>query len=112
MSHNSPVSVATMRRSRSSLSCLPRGRNKTYGYEENVEEVAWVTPVTTFNRKESAFSSPNERFTETNVAYGDLCLFVRIGKAGERLSYPRISQGDLDEEDEDMEDLESQGSKD
>lgn len=85
---------------------------ETYGYEENAEVVAWVTPVTTFNCKESAFSSPNERFTETNVAYGDLCLFVRIGKAGERLSYPRISQGDSDEEDEDMEDLESQASED
>ena len=27
VSHNSPASAATMRRSRSSLSCLPRGRN-------------------------------------------------------------------------------------
>ena len=55
------------------------------------EEVVWVTPVTTFNRKESAFGSPNDRFAQTNVAYGDLCLFVRIGKAGERLSYPRVA---------------------
>src|SRR6266478_1389532 len=67
---------------------------------EGDEEVVWVTPVTTFNRKESVFSSPNERFTLTNVAYGDLCLFVGIGKAGERLSYPKVAQY-ASEDDED-----------
>ena len=56
------------------------------------EVVVWVTPVTTFNRKESAFGSPNYKFTVTNVAYGDLCLFVRIGKTGERLSYQRVTR--------------------
>jgi len=64
---------------------------------EVVEVVVWVTLVTTFNRKESAFGSPMawrpwKRFGVTNVAYGDLCLFVRIGKAGERLSYPRVAR--------------------
>jgi hypothetical protein len=62
-----------------------------FGYLEG-EDVVWVTPVTTFNRKESAFGSPNDRFALTNVAYGDLCLFVRIGKAGERLLYPRVAR--------------------
>lgn len=95
------------------------------------EVVVWVTPVTTFNRKESAFGSPIERFTVTNVAYGDLCLFVRIGKAGERLSYPRVARSsnyeDTSSEDKDMKldedatsseneaisvDSESQGSED
>jgi hypothetical protein len=55
------------------------------------EVVVWVTPVTAFNRKESAFGSPaTHESTGTNVVYGDVGLFVRIGKAGERLSYPRV----------------------
>ena len=91
------------------------------------EAVVWVTPVTTFNRKESAFGSPaTHRYTATNVAYGDLCLFVRIGKAGDRLSYPRVPQSERDDDEatssegEDMNlneeaisvDSESQGSED
>jgi hypothetical protein len=73
--------------------------------DSHLEGVVWVTPVTTFNRKESAFGTP---ITVTNVyeAYGDLCLFVRIGKAGERLSYPRVARSsnyeDTSSEDEDM----------
>jgi hypothetical protein len=95
-----------------------------YGYEEGAEVVVWVTPVTTYNRKESAFGSPMVYYAVTNVAYGDLCLFVRIGKAGERLSYPRVAQSTLKDEaissdDEDMNlddeaisvDSESQGSE-
>jgi len=79
---------------------------------EGDEEVVWVTPVTTFNRKESVFSSPNERFTLTNVAYGDLCLFVGIGKAGERLSYPKVAQYASEDDEDDDEEEESQGSED
>jgi hypothetical protein len=60
-------------------------------YEEESEVVVWITPVTTFNCKESSFASQRGRFIGTNVVYGDLCLFVRIGKAGERLSYPRVA---------------------
>jgi hypothetical protein len=85
--------------------------------------VVWVTPWTTFNRKESIFASLRGRFADTNVAYGDLSLFVRIGKAGERLSYPRITRSNNEatsSEDEDMKldeeaisvDSESQGSED
>ena len=65
--------------------------DEEFEYEENAEVVAWATPVTAFNRNESAFEIPNGRLAVTNVAaYGDLCLFARIGKAGERLSYPRV----------------------
>jgi hypothetical protein len=89
----------------------------------DAEEVVWATPVTTFNRKESAFGSPvSYKYTATNVAYGDLCLFVRIGKAGERLSYPRVARPDRDDDSEDEAmkndeeansvDSESQGSED
>ncbi len=60
------------------------------GYE-NPEKVEWVTPVTTFNRKESTFAT-SEYESMLEVAYADLCLFVRIGKAGERLVYPTVSQ--------------------
>jgi hypothetical protein len=77
------------------------------------EVVVWVTPVTTFNRKESAFGSPaTNKYTRTatNVAYGDVGLFVRIGKAGERLSYPRVALPKI-YEDLAM-DSESQGSED
>ena len=83
-----------------------------YRYEEDAEVVAWVTPVTTFNRKESAFGSPDVKFAETNVAYGDLCLFARIGRAGERLSYSRVAQSKSKSENKaTSSDSESQGSE-
>jgi len=64
--------------------------DEDYG-SENPETVEWVTPVTTFNRKEGAYATyGNEPVLE--FAYADLCLFVRIGKAGERLVYPSRSQ--------------------
>jgi hypothetical protein len=60
------------------------------GYE-NPEKVEWVTPVTTFNRQKGSYVTyGNEPSVE--MAYADLCLFVRIGKAGERLAYPTVSQ--------------------
>jgi len=63
------------------------------------ETVEWVTPMATFNRKGSAFAT---YFYEPmlNVAYGDVCLVVRIGKAGDRLGYPRVSQKHGDDEEE------------
>jgi hypothetical protein len=61
-----------------------------FGYE-SPEHVDWVTPVTTFNRKTGAFATyGNEPFL--NMAYGDVCLVVRIGKAGSRLEYPTLEQ--------------------
>ena len=64
---------------------------ETDGVYKNPERVEWVTPVTAFNRKESAWATyGNEPMLE--VAYADLCLFVRIGKVGERLVYPSASQ--------------------
>jgi hypothetical protein len=60
------------------------------GYE-NPEKVEWVTPVTTFNRKEGTFATYDGK-PHLEVTHADLCLFVRIGKAGERLVYPTVSQ--------------------
>ncbi len=70
-------------------------RRKSYSGEDdgstNAEKIDWVTPVTTFSRQETAYIHyGNEPSLE--VAYWDLCLVVRIGKAGERLKYQTIAQ--------------------
>ena len=54
-------------------------------------KVDWVTPVTTFNRQESAHISYGNEPT-LKMTYWDLCLVVRIGKIGERLMYPTVAQ--------------------
>ena len=55
------------------------------------EPVKWVTPLTTYNRQEDAFASYGNEPT-LNWAYGDVCMIVRIGKAGDRLAYPTVAQ--------------------
>jgi hypothetical protein len=58
---------------------------------ENSEQVEWVTPESTLNVKKTPFATyGNEPSMEE--AYAVLCMFVRIGKAGERLVYPSVSQ--------------------
>jgi hypothetical protein len=54
---------------------------------EDAEEVEWVTPLTPYNRHEGAFVSYGNEPT-LNWAYGDVCMIVRIGEAGDRLAYP------------------------
>jgi 2-oxoglutarate-Fe(II)-dependent oxygenase superfamily protein len=56
-----------------------------------VEELHWVTPVTTFNRQSSAYVRYGNE-ASLGLTYGDVSLIVRIGKAGERLAYPAIAQ--------------------
>jgi hypothetical protein len=71
---------------------LQHGVTTYDSYEsKNPELVEWVTPVTTYNRKESAFVSHGNEPT-LNLAYGDVCMVVRIGKAGDRLAYPTAAQ--------------------
>ncbi len=70
------------------------------------ETVEWVTPVTTFNRKGSAYATYGNE-ANLNVAYGDVCLVVRIGGAGDRLAYPRVSPEDADDDDDDDDDDEN-----
>jgi hypothetical protein len=53
------------------------------------EQVEWVTPVTTFNRRKDGFISYGNEASLMWV-YGDVCLAVRIGKAGDRLGYPTV----------------------
>ena len=55
------------------------------------EQMEWVTPMTTFNRQEDVYPSYGNEPSLT-WAYGDVCLVVRIGKAGERLEYPTVSE--------------------
>jgi hypothetical protein len=57
------------------------------------EGVEWVTPVTEFNRQTDAVTigyAGNE--PAMDWAYGDVCLVVRVGKAGDRLAYPTVAQ--------------------
>jgi 2-oxoglutarate-Fe(II)-dependent oxygenase superfamily protein len=56
-----------------------------------VSRLHWVTPVTTFNRQSSAYVAYGNE-PSLGLAYGDVCLIVRIGKAGERLEYPTVAQ--------------------
>ena len=54
--------------------CIRRGK----------QEVKWVTPLTRINRQESAYIAYGNE-PSLGMAYGDVCLLVRIGKVGERL---------------------------
>jgi Rps23 Pro-64 3,4-dihydroxylase Tpa1-like proline 4-hydroxylase len=52
----------------------------------NTEQVEWVTPQTTFNQQEGAFVSYGNEATLEWI-YGDVCLVVRIGEAGDRSTH-------------------------
>jgi 2OG-Fe(II) oxygenase superfamily len=58
---------------------------------ETAEEVEWVTPMTTINQKEDAYISYGNE-AALNCVYGEICLVVRIGKAGDRLAYPTTAE--------------------
>jgi hypothetical protein len=53
------------------------------------ETAEWVTPVTVYNRQETVVSNWDKQELK---AYGDVCMIVRIGKAGDRLAYPTVAQ--------------------
>lgn len=82
-------------------------RWENYADDDEIPEetVEWVTPVATFNRKESAFATlENDLEPMLEVACGDVCLVVRIGKAGKRLAYSRVPQKDAHDYDDDDDD--------
>ena len=59
-------------------------------YLKNPEPVDWVTPITTYNRIEDVYATLlNKRIYSI---YGDACMIVRIGKAGDGLAYPTAAQ--------------------
>ena len=64
---------------------------EAYGKEAVETVVHWVTPVTTFNRQSSAYVAYGND-ASLGLAYGDVCLISRIGKADDRLSYPTVAQ--------------------
>ncbi|KAI0293286.1 hypothetical protein B0F90DRAFT_1643202 [Multifurca ochricompacta] len=60
-------------------------------YWDNTERLYWVTPVTQINRRVTKYAVYTKDLRIAQVE-GDLCLVVRIGKAGERLAYPTVAQ--------------------
>ena len=62
-----------------------------YGPPEKLELVA---PMTEFNRKEMCYGASLHLKGIVNWGYGDVCMVVRIGKAGDRLAYPTVAELD------------------
>jgi len=62
------------------------------GAYDKPEKVEWITPKTTFNDQKNKFLSTMGNEPGLGIAYGNLCLVVRIGKAGERLQLPTSAQ--------------------
>ena len=62
------------------------------------EPIAWVTPKTTYSRKKALFPPGDDSEMDSggeelmHPTYGDACMIVRIGKAGDRLGYPTVAQ--------------------
>ena len=56
-------------------------------YLRNPEPVEWVTPITAYNRVEDVYAK-----SRIHDVHGDVCMIVRIGKAGDRLAYPTVAQ--------------------
>ena len=54
------------------------------------ERVAWVTPITEFNRQKQYAAYGN--MYEASWTYGCVCLVVRIGKAGDRVAYTTVAE--------------------
>jgi hypothetical protein len=61
------------------------------GTAGNRELLEWVTPVTEFNRKKGAYLHYGND-SAVGWAYGDVCLIVRIGRAGNRLAYTTVAE--------------------
>jgi hypothetical protein len=55
------------------------------------ELLEWVTPVTEFNRQKGAYLHYGND-SSLEWAYGDVCLVVRIGKAGDRMAYTTVAE--------------------
>ena len=64
---------------------------RAYAPYAMTEEVEWVTPMTAINQKEDAYIHYGNEST-LDFIYGEVCLVVRIGKAGDRLAYPTVAE--------------------
>jgi hypothetical protein len=59
------------------------------------QPMEWVTPATEFNAQKGAIQSSSEEDWQTVTwVCGNVCLVVRIGKAGDRLAYPTVAELD------------------
>ncbi|PBK68259.1 hypothetical protein ARMSODRAFT_937327 [Armillaria solidipes] len=57
-----------------------------YRWYKNVvqlPEIIWVTPITTFNRRDSSFIAYGNKAC-VGYLYGDVCLIVKVGRPGSR----------------------------
>ena len=59
-------------------------------YDKFPEPMEWVTPMTTYNRKKGIYATLDK--LRMYPTYGDACMIVRIGRAGDRLAYPTVAQ--------------------
>ncbi|KAH9953971.1 hypothetical protein BC827DRAFT_1272991 [Russula dissimulans] len=62
------------------------------GAYDRPEKIEWVTPNTTYNEHEGTYLNMMGNEPALGFVYGNFCLVVRIGKAGERLTYPTSAQ--------------------
>jgi hypothetical protein len=60
--------------------------------DDDVTPMNWVTPVTRLNRLSSAFLYSDGHEGSLGMVDGDICLTVHIGKMGERMLYPTVTQ--------------------
>jgi hypothetical protein len=59
------------------------------------QTMEWVTPATEFNAQKGAIQSSSEEDWQTVTwVCGNVCLVVRIGRAGDRLAYPTVAELD------------------
>ena len=61
-----------------------------FGFKDP-ELIAWATPLTTYNQQEGAYATYGNEAV-VNWVYGEICMIVRIGKAGDRLAFPTANQ--------------------
>jgi hypothetical protein len=58
---------------------------------EDPEPLEWVTPLTAHNLRQDALMVYGND-AELSWVYGDVCMVVRIGKAGDRLAFPTVAE--------------------
>ena len=76
--------------------CQGEGKGDSDFFDEDLDsdavKVEWITPLTTYFRQEGTYATfGNEPMVRW--AYGNICMVVRIGKAGDRLGGVRTAEG-------------------
>ena len=61
-------------------------------YFKDLEPIEWATPITKYVREERVYETITDKETMKPRMYGNPCMIVRIGKVGDRLGYPTVSQ--------------------